>query len=90
MTWASLFYNTNLNVNHVGCDNGSYGCNAYSGDTNCSTLKVNLPRPDYPPFPTAAHAPYDQWSGGYINISKPYLLLQNRYDKLNCLLNNLR
>ena len=35
MTWSSLFYNTNLNVIHVGGNNGgSYGCNAYSGDTS--------------------------------------------------------
>ena len=85
MTWSLSSHDDILAIDHVSCN----GCNAYSGEASCSTslpllciLKANLPRPRYP------YNTYDQWSGGYINITAPYSgstwQSQNDADNICC------
>jgi hypothetical protein len=69
MTWAKIAHTAANGVDHVGCQ----GCNAYSGDTACSTaLPLLCIRPDGAPVPAGVTVDFnDGWIGGNIGLSAP-------------------
>jgi len=77
MTWKKQSHHDTLGVDKVGCS----GCDAYQGDTSCSTklpilcLKQdNSPDPGVPILPTNASMPddfYNGWAEGHIGLTLP-------------------
>lgn len=82
LTWKLSFHDYNLKIDKVYC----FDCNAYSGDTKCSTKlpilcytnNTNLNRPPY--YVGECSLPcympkefYWGWSGGMFFITEPYL-----------------
>jgi hypothetical protein len=83
MTWRIILHDDSLNINMACC----IGCDAYSGETSCST---KLPILCYssntkfhrPPYDTKdcygtscvmTSEYYDGWSGGNFFLTQPYL-----------------
>ncbi|WNG17216.1 flagellar hook-length control protein [Cystobacter fuscus] len=72
MTWLKRSHSSTYGVDHVGCDNGVI-CNAYSGDTACTTaLPVLCIKRDGSPTPSGlATDYYNGWVGGHIATTPP-------------------
>lgn len=82
MTWRLARVENPTGVLTVGCGSNDYGneCNAYSGDTSCSTvLPILCIRKNGSRFPLAKPASVDnsniyaQWSGGIVGTTSPTL-----------------
>ncbi len=77
MTWKIQSHNNQLGVDRVGCSN----CDAYNGDTNCSTkLPILCLKQDYSPDPGVPHVGgahampedfYNGWAEGHIGLTFP-------------------
>jgi hypothetical protein len=69
MTWASYGHDGSNGVDHVGCD----GCDAYKGDTSCSSslplLCIHVDDSD-PPADLDPEL-LDSWAGGHLALSTP-------------------
>lgn len=68
MTWAKLTHNSTYSADEVGCS----GCNAYTGDTACSTaLPVLCVKKESAPNPGIATDSYNGWIGGQVYLTAP-------------------
>jgi hypothetical protein len=74
LTWAKSSHDSTLGTDKVGCS----GCNAYVGDTSCTTaLPVLCIKFDGSPNPGIATTYYNGWTKGHIALTTPV-----RGDKL--------
>jgi hypothetical protein len=67
MTWGKISHTAANGIDHVGC----LGCNAYSGDTVCSTaLPLLCIRTDGTPVPSGVTVDFNNgWIGGTIGLT---------------------
>jgi hypothetical protein len=74
MTWTKGSSNAVNGTVTVGCGNGPTRCDAYKGDTPCTTrLPLLCFLPLKAPQPTSiVSSPTNQWSGGLVGTTPPY------------------